>query len=561
MKHFINSVEITPRNIFDIGITCDFSAKIDQNKLTTDTIILPNEGKQMVINHLQNVGLFEGLPYDIQFADSQNLSCYIDFTDSFTVKDREIEVKIKKRNAHDNFFDNAEGLTFDYLNTQITINQRTVGYQILPTDSVGQALTCSISLFSISITIGQQTNEIANTVKEFTAIIGYLPFASQGKAIEAAIRLAIQIVFIAVLIFQAFKLIQRMIELTIPKVRYFNVCTVLELMQKGCEHLGYTFKSSIIEGTYKNMVLLPVPQNKVDKKWYDVFQNDLDQSFQNGFPSALDVTPTLGTLVSAMESMFNAKTRVINGLVWLERWDFWLDQSLYNINSSLVLQSEAQNQYTYDFSRLFKRYLIQYQTDYSDINTIDRFEFGNTELSLDRTNIVNADLNLIKGLTDINIPYSMTTSKQKFTWLEKYFEGLFKIIDGLANSNLSGSKSKLGYIQLSQQYFSTTKIFIHDGSEKMSSSSDDLLSPSNLWANFHSINNPAVYQFTIKENVKIPMNSVNFVEILNNNYAIIDGINCEITKIEYFDAKGFALVSYKLPNVIFKNNITLTKIF
>jgi hypothetical protein len=262
-----------------------------------------------------------------------------------------------------------------------------------------------------------------------------------------------------------------------------------------------------------------------------------------------------------MESMFNAKTRVINGLVWLERWDFWLDQSLYNINSSLVLQSEAQNSYTYDFSRLFKRYLIQYQTDYSDINTIDRFEFGNTELSLDRTNIVNADLNLIKGLTDVNIPYSMTTSKKKFTWLEQYFEGLFKIIDGLANSNLSASKSKLGYIQLSQQYFSTTKIFIHDGSEKMSSSSDDLLSPINLWSNFHSINNPAVYQFTIKENVKIPMNSVSFVEILNNNYAIIDGINCEITKIEYFDAKGFALVSYKLPNVIFKNNITLTKIF
>jgi hypothetical protein len=416
-------------------------------------------------------------------------------------------------------------------------------------------------LFSISITIGQQTNEIANTVKEFTAIIGYLPFASQGKAIEAGIRLAIQIIFIAVLIFQAFKLIQRMIELTIPKVRYFNVCTVLELMQKGCEHLGYTFKSSIIEGTYKNMVLLPIPQNRKDKKWYDLFQNDLDQSFQNGFPSANDATPTLGTLVSAMESMFNAKTRVINGLVWLERWDFWLDQSLYNINSSLVLQSEAQNSYTYDFSRLFKRYLIQYQTDYSDINTIDRFEFANSEFSLDRTNIVNADLNLIKGLTDINIPYSMTTSKQKFTWLELLFKDLYNLIDTLANSNLSSKNNKLGYIQLSQQYFSNTKIFIHDGSEKMSVSSDDLLSPSTLWANFHAINNPAVYQFIVKENVKIPMNSVNFIEILNNNYAIIDGINCEITKIEYFDDKGFAIVSYKEPNVIFKNNINLTKVF
>ncbi|CAB4152126.1 hypothetical protein UFOVP597_52 [uncultured Caudovirales phage] len=561
MKHFINNTEITPRNIFDIGIVCDFTAKIDQNKLTTDTIILPNEGKNLVLDHLTNVGLFEGLPYDIQFANNQILNCYIDFTDSFQVKDKEIEVKIKKRNAHDNFFDNAEGLTFDYLNTQITLNQKRVGYQILPEDSVGQALTCSITLFSIGITIGQQVKEIAETAKEFIAIIGYLPFASQGKAIEAALRLIIQIAFIAVLVYQALKLIERMIELVLPKVRYFNICTCLELLQKGCQQLGYTFKSSILEGTYKNMALLPIPRNKDKKKWYNLFQNDLDQSFQNGFPSAGDSTPTLGTLISAIETMFNGKTRVINGIVQLERWDFWFDKSISSINTSLVLQTEAQNSYSYDFSRLFKRYLIEYATDYSDLNTIDRFEFGNAEYSLERTNIVNNDLNLIKGLTNINIPYSMATTKQKFTWLEKIFADTFKLVDKLAGSNLSAKKSKLGYIQLSQQYFSNTKIFIHDGNQKVSQNSDDILSPSGLWFNFHSINYPYKYQWLIKENVKIPMNSDNFLALLNYNYANIDGVDCEITKLEYFDAKGFALVSYKQPNTIFKNNINILKVF
>ena len=494
MKHFINNVEITPRNIFDIGIVCDFSARIDQNKLSTDTIVLPNEGKNIVLQHLQNVGLFEGLPYDIQFAGSNFLNCYIDFTDNFQVKDRDIEVNIKKRNAHDNFFDNAEGLTFDYLNTQLTLIQKKVGYQILPADATGQALTCSITLFSIGITIAQQIKEITETAKEFIAIIGYLPFASQGKAIEAGLKLVIQIIFVAVLIFEAIKLIQRMIELVLPKVRYFNVCTVLELLQKGCQQLGYTFKSTILEGNYKNMVLLPIPRNKDNKKWYDVFQNDLNQSFQNGFPSAGDTTPTLGTLVSAVESMFNGKTRVINGLVQLERWDFWLDNATSQINTSLVIQPEAQNSYSYDFSRLFKRYLIQYTTDYSDLNTIDRFEFGNAEYSLERTNIANQDLNLIKGLTNINIPYSMATSKIKFTWLEQLFTNLFSTIDSFTGTNLSTQLSKLGYIQLSQQYFSSTKILIHDGNEKMSTNSDTLLSPTGLWDNFHSINYPSQYR-------------------------------------------------------------------
>lgn len=561
MKHFINNTEITPRNIFDIGIVCDFSARIDQNKLTTDSIVLPNEGLQEVMNHLQNVGLFEGLPYDIQFAGNNFLNCYIDFTDSFQIKDKDVEVKIKKRNSHDNFFDNAEGLTFDYLNTQITLIQKQVGYQILPADAVGQALTCSITLFSMGITIGQQVKEIAETTKEFIAIVGYLPFASQGKAIEAGIRLVIQIAFIAVLVFQAVKLIQRMIELTLPKVRYFNVCTILELMQKGCSHLGYTFKSSFLEGKYNNLALLPIPRNKDKKKWYEVFENDLNQSFQNGFPSAGDTTPTLGTLISAIETMFNAKTRVINGVVQIERWDFWLDKSTSVINSSLVLQSEAQNSYSYDFSRLFKRYLIQYSTDYSDLNTIDRFDYGNSEYSLERTNIVNKDLNLIKGLTDINIPFAMTTTKQKFTWLEKLFTQTFKLIDQLASSNLSGKNSKLGNIQLSQQYFSVTKIFIHDGNKKVSSSSDSLLNPATLWNDFHQINNPSTFQWIIKENVKIPMNSENFIALLNDNYAIIDGVECEITKLEYFDAKGFAVVSYKQPNTIFKNNCNVLKVF
>ena len=561
MKHFINNVEITPRNIFDIGIVCDFSARIDQNKLSTDTIVLPNEGKNLVLQHLQNVGLFEGLPYDIQFAGSNVLNCYIDFTDNFKVKDRDVEVNIKKRNAHDNFFDNAEGLTFDYLNTQITLTQKKVGYQILPADATGQALTCSITLFSIGITIAQQIKEVSETAKEFIAIIGYLPFASVGKAIEAGLKLVIQIIFVAVLIFQAIKLIQRMVELVLPKVRYLNVCTVLELLQKGCQQLGYTFKSTILEGSYKNMVLLPIPRNKDGKKWYDVFQNDLNQSFQNGFPSAVDTTPTLGTLISAIESMFNGKTRVINGTVQLERWDFWLDSSTSPINSSLVLQSEAQNSYSYDFSRLFKRYLIQYATDYSDLNTIDRFEFGNAEYSLERTNIVNQDLNLIKGLTDINIPYSMATSKIKFTWLEKLFTEVWQLIDSFTGGSLSSKMSKLGYIQLSQQYFSKTKILIHDGSEKMSTNSDALLSPTGLWDNFHSINYPFEYQWIIKENVKIPMNSDVFTELLNDNYATIDGIECEITRLEYFDAKGFAIVSYKQPNEIFKNNINILKVF
>jgi hypothetical protein len=95
----------------------------------------------------------------------------------------------------------------------------------------------------------------------------------------------------------------------------------------------------------------------------------------------------------------------------------------------------------------------------------------------------------------------------------------------------------------------------------MNLNSDDLINPTYLWNNYHSINDPSTFQWIIKENVKIPMNSDNFLELLNNNYAIIDGLQCEITRLEYFDAKGFAIVSYKQPNENFKNNINILKVF
>ena len=41
MKHFIKDVEIAPENILGIGISCDFNAGADQNKVTTDSLILP----------------------------------------------------------------------------------------------------------------------------------------------------------------------------------------------------------------------------------------------------------------------------------------------------------------------------------------------------------------------------------------------------------------------------------------------------------------------------------------------------------------------------------------
>ena len=118
MKHFLNDIEVTPRNVLNIGLNSDFTGRPETLNLDVDTIILPRKGRDLVLEHIQNVGLFEGIPYRIQTEDGTNLNYYVDLTDDAKFRDFEVEVKIKKRLGQDSFFDNANGTSFELMNAK-----------------------------------------------------------------------------------------------------------------------------------------------------------------------------------------------------------------------------------------------------------------------------------------------------------------------------------------------------------------------------------------------------------------------------------------------------------
>jgi hypothetical protein len=262
-----------------------------------------------------------------------------------------------------------------------------------------------------------------------------------------------------------------------------------------------------------------------------------------------------------MELFCNGRTKVHNGVVELERWDYWKIKSTASIKSSLTIQGERTNAYSYDFSRLFKRYYIHYDKDYSDLNTIDNFENTHAEYSLDLVKATDKRLNLIKGGSDIPIPFARAREKEKLSWLEKQFKGLFKLIDGISSSNLEPKFDRYGVMQVTDPFFSVSKLIIHDGNEKVSTANKHLLYATTLWDKFHYINNPLEYQNILKDNVRVAMTPDEFMQIMDNNFAEIDGVMCEITKLEYFNEQNYAVITYKEPKNIFKNQIKLIKIF
>jgi hypothetical protein len=116
-------------------------------------------------------------------------------------------------------------------------------------------------------------------------------------------------------------------------------------------------------------------------------------------------------------------------------------------------------------------------------------------------------------------------------------------------------------MQVTEPFFSVSKLIIHDGNEKISTANKHLLYATTLWDKFHYINNPLEYQNVLKDNVRVAMTPDEFIQIMDNNFAEIDGLLCEITKLEYFNEQNYAVITYKEPKNIFKNQIKLIKIF
>ena len=571
MKHKIKGQEISPDNRFDIGVSIDFDARVDQQKMTTDTLVLSREGNKIVKDHINQGKLLEGIPYEVEFAPQQSIQYFVDLTSEMKVYDNKVHVTLKNYLGHDQFFDKAETLIWDLVNLSNPITGIDIKYQILPQDANARALMASLGLFTISMSIAQQSREVkerAISVAWATqplygvGLSGVVVVADWKSIVINILKLVVALVFTAILIFQAVALGLEIYRLLNPPLNILKASTAIDLLKKGCNHLGFTFKSSILEGDYKDMVILPVPQNRTNVKWYDVFSGDFGTGLNKAFPQASDTVGTLGSLIYAMENMFNAKAKVQNGVVQLERWDYWKVNANQQLSSSLVVQADRVNAFEYDFSKLFKRYYIHYLTDYSDYNTLDAFENNLAEYSLDTTKPTDLKLNLIKGLQEKTIPFALAKRKSKLTWLEKQFLGLYKAIDKLSagKTGLVAKKNKYGAIQITDAFFSTTKIFMWDkafGARE----NQDLLKPTYLWDKFHYINNPEIYQYIVKKGVKIKITSAEFLGILNKNFVLIDGKLCEITKLDYFDERNYAIIDYKEPYNVFTNQFKLTKIY
>ena len=568
MRHFINGVEITPRNIESIGFVSNWTDSTSMSdkdhkdlSLNVDTIILPNEGKREVENWLSTMGSFAGIPYQVQLSNGTKIDYFVDLTEQPIYKDYEVEVKLKRLKNQDNFYEQAQGTSFDYLSftNKATFNYIDVPYIIVPNNQTEMGVTLSLSIFvmvkaveeAILRTAELSAELVADLIPDTGVGVGAVIIVKIVDLIKDATRLALQIAYTILLIIALKKLADQLNELIFPKVRNFKACKVKELLQKSCNSLGYTFKSTLLD-SLDGLTILPVPLIKskykgknLKKYTIDFIANELDFAYTKGHPTGSDSVSSVWQLVQSIETTFNAKCRVSNGLVEIESVNYWKDIATNQINTSLVLQDTRQDKYTFNTHESWKRCYIHYQPDYSDYHTLDNFDVTDFEASTD--SIQNSYNDNIKGLRDISIPFSLGRRKDTLNWIEQRAKDLFIVIDSICSTSYqSNITDRIGILIVGQQYFVNTKL-LYTSNGKQLENYIDKIGASALWNNHHYLSQIQLNGYKIKESVKILMNDENFVNLLNNNWANINGKVCELLQLEYKDMESYATISYKEP--------------
>lgn len=569
MKHFLNNIEISPRNRESIGVESKFVDEIRQLDLTTTSVILPNEAKEIIQNHINTVGLFESIPYRIEL-NGVSINYYADLLSNLSIRSQEIEVALTKRKGVDNFNEQALGTSFDLMASKgVIFNTFNVPYFVIQDDMLSKALTMGISIYVMTQETIRQAQELVEAttdlIKAITLNAGLGVSVDWGDVISLAIKVAFRIILFALLVTALLKLATQMFVLCFPPKRNLKASTFKELLVKGCQFLGYNFESDLLDAQ-PNWTYLPVPLIRDRKSIFKFLPDEFFAPFNKGYPSTSDATPTLGQFINALKTMFNARIFVQGNTVRLERRDYLFQQSILNINPALAIQADRSDQFSYNTDEVWKRYYIRYSLDSQDTNTQDEiYDFHDAEYSTEALNVTNEDLVTIKGLSTVNIPFALGARKEELNWFEKIAFEFFTSLDQVVNAfgGSSNYASTIGQrkdaLQISNNFFGVSKA-LYTTAGKQQQDYLDYISATALWDNYHYINAITENAYEIRENVRVRITDLEFVNLLDNNYVLIGGILCEIIQITHIDEAHETEISYRLPSNYAENKVQIIKI-
>jgi hypothetical protein len=196
---------------------------------------------------------------------------------------------------------------------------------------------------------------------------------------------------------------------------------VLDTMRICLEHLGLTLSSTILEGDYKDMLIIPEKYN-IKENNTGILANVIGNILPNKNESTSYYKGTFGDFMRAFKTFFNAKIIIDNGVLYFEKQNFQLTSAQYH------LPKIRPSAYEFNGDELVSNKVISFSVDYSDRHTIQEYLGTSIQIIQTPVSIRNKKMVLIKGLDEIRLPFALGKRKTELNLIETLLDGFFNII-------------------------------------------------------------------------------------------------------------------------------------
>lgn len=236
--------------------------------------------------------------------------------------------------------------------------------------------------------------------------------------------------------------------------RYYSV-GIYELIEKGCANIGLAFKSDFLRQNYKDL--------------YTIGETDIEGASGGKKPRNNPIPNiSLSDLLAEIRKLFNTRVKVINGVVILERIDyFFANPANFTIEE---MQDDALA--SYNIEEIPMNYSFNYAIDETEKNTLleeNRVSIGGDGvrgLSVKYDIPQMSILGLSAPAENVESMFARFFHKTKTTALERLFNGIFDTFQRIINGQNPLQGNRVGMGVLETHIIAKPKLFMLNKAKK-----------------------------------------------------------------------------------------------
>ena len=416
-----------PKNWTEIGIECNFQdGEFKSQQVTINDWDFVRENIDVIQGWISAGYIFEGMPFRIEEVQEINgnvitiFDGFLDLTEMTKFDEYGIVAKSKQRYSIDWLNDTAAGFGFEFLASEDVGLITNADYIDIPYIISAIPNYKESAMAIISLTLSSQM--LIQSASEITATL--LALTSDPLSYGEVLRLISQIINFTISIVVIIKLIQKIFDLLIQKIKYHKGIKLRTLFEKGCQFLNLTFDSSVIPNDWyilpKKYVVPPNPNSSDGLGILGAFT-------PNEFPQFGYPKESFSEFIIKMKDLFNGKVLMNESLgnLRFERRDFSTTPATY------IMPPVENTTYELNTNEFISNLLIEFNTDVSESNTITQYLGTGYQITQRPINIINPENILMKGLRMVNVQYALGKRKTELTTVENLFDNLLEALDAV----------------------------------------------------------------------------------------------------------------------------------